>query len=59
MIFLDKEIKIEIPQINKCSRCSNISKVNDFYIRPDDKLRVFYICDCGQEDSFVKDVCFV
>lgn len=54
-----KDITIEIPKVKKCSVCGNMAKVNDFHIRPDDKLRVFYICDCGNEDSILKEVNFI
>lgn len=53
------EIKIEIPKIKKCSRCGDMAKVNDFHITPDDKLRVYYICDCGNEDLTSKDIVFI
>lgn len=55
----NKEIKIEIPKVKECPRCKDMAKVNDFHIRPDDILRVMYICDCGYEDSILKEVVFI
>lgn len=52
-------LKIEIPKVRECPRCKDMAKVNDFRIRPDDTLSVIYICDCGYEDSVLKEVTFV
>ncbi|MEG0133387.1 MAG: hypothetical protein RR891_07545 [Clostridium sp.] len=54
-----KKIKIEVPKVKMCTRCGTMAKVNDLKLTHDDVLSVLYICDCGKEDCWNKNVKFI
>lgn len=57
-----KKIKIQIPIKNRCSRCGQVSQLDDideYYITHNDVCVVTYKCKCGQKDVAKQKVKFI